>query len=127
MLHALRNRVMPYKDPRRRREHSKQYQKGRWKRSSRYRKAVKAERRILRERNAEFVNREKDQPCKDCGQRFPPYVMDFDHTGNDKIHAISFLVRNFASLERIRAEMNKCEVVCSNCHRMRTARRRANL
>ena len=51
---------------------------------------------------------------------FPVYVMDFDHRDpDDKEALISHLV-NALSLRRLVAEMAKCDVVCSNCHRIRT-------
>lgn len=31
-----------------------------------------------------LINTVKDVPCKDCGVRYPPYVMDFDHMGKSK-------------------------------------------
>jgi hypothetical protein len=64
----------------------------------------------------------KEVPCTDCGGRFPYYVMDFDHTGADKSQLVSKLV-NFGATQRLVDEMAKCEVVCANCHRVRTWRR----
>jgi hypothetical protein len=62
----------------------------------------------------------KNQPCADCGQRFPPYVMDFDHPpGTKKIAAVSRLVWD-GSTRVLLAEIAKCDLVCSNCHRIRT-------
>lgn len=59
-----------------------------------------------------------ETPCSDCGISYPPYVMDFDHIGDDKVMAVSKIVQY--SRERLIAEIAKCEVVCSNCHRIRT-------
>lgn len=64
----------------------------------------------------------KRAPCTDCGKRFHFTAMDFDHVGKDKLSNISKLVHN-GSLTRARAEMRKCELVCANCHRVRTWRR----
>jgi hypothetical protein len=65
----------------------------------------------------------KSVPCADCGNRFPYFVMDFDHRdGEEKLGNISSVV--FAwSWKRLLAEIAKCDVVCANCHRIRTARR----
>ncbi len=68
-----------------------------------------------------MVQEKKNRPCADCGERYPPYVMDFDHLG-DKVAPVSYMVPVYGS-ERILAEIAKCEVVCSNCHRLRTYRR----
>ena len=63
----------------------------------------------------------KSVPCKDCGQRFPTYCMDFDHLpGYKKIFNISKYQRQNKSLQQVINEITKCEVVCANCHRIRT-------
>jgi hypothetical protein len=67
----------------------------------------------------EIVNRIKDVPCMDCGNTFPPYVMDFDHRG-DKVDNVSRLSNNRVSIARIMEEIAKCDIVCANCHRIRT-------
>jgi hypothetical protein len=66
----------------------------------------------------------KDKPCADCGVKYPYYVMDFDHRdGVEKRGAMTrFLKRH--SREALLAEIAKCDVVCSNCHRERTYQRR---
>lgn len=63
----------------------------------------------------------KAVPCADCGGRFPSVVMDFDHRDPTiKVDPVSRMVNRALSWERIAAEMAKCDVVCSNCHRIRT-------
>lgn len=65
----------------------------------------------------------KKVPCSDCGQTFPPYVMDFDHM-HSKVGSISNLTINRRwSLDRLKEELKKCELVCANCHRIRTHER----
>lgn len=64
----------------------------------------------------QFLNEVKNVPCADCGVKYPPYVMDFDHLG-DKEFNIS---NGSMSLAKVKAEIEKCEVVCANCHRVRT-------
>lgn len=56
--------------------------------------------------------------CKDCGES-NPIVLEFDHIG-DKEFNISAAVTRGLSQTRIAAEIAKCEVVCANCHRIRT-------
>ena len=61
--------------------------------------------------------------CVDCGNSYPPFVMDFDHKNpSQKKFAISS--SKIAKWERILEEANKCELVCANCHRVRTHRQR---
>lgn len=72
-------------------------------------------------RNAEYVNKIKEATCTDCGIQYPPYVMDFDHLGEEaKIDGIANMVHRPTSLEKIQLEIEKCELVCANCHRIRT-------
>lgn len=77
---------------------------------------------VQQEINREFVDLVKSHPCMDCGQSFPPIAMDFDHVRGNKLRAISRMI-NQASLSDICDEMKKCELVCSNCHRIRTHKR----
>jgi hypothetical protein len=61
--------------------------------------------------------------CKDCGKTFPPVCMDFDHILEKTIN-ISLLPTNVKNIERVLEEISKCELVCANCHRIRTENRR---
>ena len=62
-------------------------------------------------------------PCTDCGVCYPPYVMDYDHVLGDKRGNVSSLVGSGRSAQA-RNEILKCELVCSNCHRIRTHNRK---
>jgi hypothetical protein len=73
-----------------------------------------------RRRNQEFVIQAKQKPCADCGNEYPSYVMDFDHVRGEKVANLGRLVNKPATLEAIANEIAKCDVVCSNCHRIRT-------
>ena len=59
--------------------------------------------------------------CVDCGYKKHPTALQFDHINDDK----EFSPARGAcySKERVRAQMAKCEVVCANCHAIRTYRR----
>ncbi len=59
-------------------------------------------------------------PCTDCGSRFPACCMDFDHRGGDKHREVGALVARSSPWETIAAEIAKCDLVCANCHRIRT-------
>jgi hypothetical protein len=79
----------------------------------------------LRERNKAYVNNLKaTTPCTDCGIIYPPYVMQFDHVGGDKRGAVANLVRGCVSIETLQIEIDKCELVCGNCHAERTHSRK---
>jgi hypothetical protein len=90
----------------------------------RHRAAAAANHAEVRERNKRVVREAKDRPCADCGQNFAPHVMDFDHVRGVKIGNIA-LLKTYAPTAVVLAEIAKCDVVCSNCHRIRTHDRRA--
>lgn len=63
-------------------------------------------------------------PCFDCGRSFDWFAMEFDHrAGTDKVAGVTRLAGQ-VSLKRLLEEIEKCDIVCANCHRMRTFARR---
>jgi len=61
--------------------------------------------------------------CADCGEA-DPVVLDFDHRpSEEKLTEVTVLVHNGYSWAVIAREIAKCDVVCANCHRRRTASR----
>lgn len=67
-----------------------------------------------------IVNSYKDKPCMDCGVKYPPFVMDFDHRDpSKKVAGINELIKT-GTMDQVIDEIEKCDVVCSNCHRVRT-------
>jgi hypothetical protein len=84
---------------------------------------------LYRQRNAlrviatrAAVRELKNKPCVDCKQMHPWYVMDFDHL-SDKISSVSAMVGAGLSLSKIKTEIAKCDLVCANCHRIRSHER----
>lgn len=61
--------------------------------------------------------------CLDCGEK-DIRVLEFDHVKDTKINDVSSLVWRACSIQTIKNEINKCEVVCANCHRIRTWERK---
>lgn len=75
-----------------------------------------------RTRNKQFLwNYLKLHPCIDCGEH-DPIVLEFDHVQEGKLNSVSNLANNGTSLNKLEAEINKCEVRCANCHRRKTAK-----
>ena len=66
-------------------------------------------------------------PCADCGKRWPPVAMDFDHVRGAKFKSVSLLISGAYKLDLIKQEIAKCDVVCACCHRIRTSKRGENL
>jgi hypothetical protein len=67
----------------------------------------------------EYVRQKKDNPCYDCKKKYPYYVMQFDHVRGEKFKELSKLISH-GSKKRIDEEIAKCELVCANCHAVRT-------
>jgi hypothetical protein len=112
---------MPRKDPEARREYNREYQRI-WYRKNKalHIQRVAVSRTMRRELLAERINSLKNRPCADCGGCFPPCAMDFDHVSGDKVDDVCGLLFDTGRWERILAEIAKCELVCANCHRIRT-------
>jgi hypothetical protein len=86
----------------------------------RHRELYRDKNRRKRERVRALVREYKSRPCADCKGLFPFYVMDFDHReGENKMAQVAMMVNN-VSLERLLDEIAKCDIVCANCHRVRT-------
>jgi hypothetical protein len=86
------------------------------------------------EKNREYVRRNqranrliireaKNRPCVDCGIQYPYYVMQFDHL-RDKLIGLSTGHAMGLGKVRLQEELDKCEVVCANCHAARTHTRK---
>jgi hypothetical protein len=65
-----------------------------------------------------LVNDLKSVSCLDCNGDFPPCAMDFHHV-RGKDSSIPKLVKQAVSEKRLLAEIEKCVVLCANCHRIR--------
>ena len=82
--------------------------------------AVRRKAALVAERTKLLVEFLRLHPCVDCGET-DPIVLEFDHLA-DKIFAISVGLRD-RPWQDVLDEIDKCDVVCANCHRRRTARR----
>lgn len=77
---------------------------------------LKDKAREITKRNREYVDKvKKNNSCKNCGESCSA-VLDFHHA-DEKHDDVSSLVSSEYSLERIKDEISKCVLICSNCHR----------
>jgi hypothetical protein len=91
---------MPYADPEQRREFFKQ----RYAQVSGWIRAYKVE-----------------HGCADCGYREHHAALEFDHIEGRVLGTVSSLAGS--SFARVLKEIARCEVVCRNCHGIRTHER----
>lgn len=101
-----------------------------------HRDELRAATNAARAKRREHVILAKAVPCADCHNRFPPECMDFDHRpGTTKHRRLSYKDNGYKRvpiavgalpLPQFLEEIAKCDVVCANCHRIRTAARKRN-
>jgi hypothetical protein len=74
--------------------------------------------KLKRQRNYDWVTQyKKSKNCSKC-EESRWYVLEFHHKDSeDKDKEIARLVSNGTSLERIISEIDKCELLCANCHK----------
>lgn len=61
----------------------------------------------------------KNHPCEDCGYS-NVLALEFHHVC-EKRDSVAALMNSICSVEELEEEINKCIVLCANCHRIRTA------
>jgi hypothetical protein len=105
---------MPYKDKEKRKEKNKEYQKKYYSQNKDY-YIQKAKENKLKGKQ-EFDNYKKNLKCEICGENHPA-TLDFHHKDpNEKELIVSKAVWT-RSWSGIKKEIDKCSVLCSNCHR----------
>jgi hypothetical protein len=100
-----------------------EYQKEHYKKNPQSIKTSIKRRRI---KTREWIKQKKNSPCIDCGKKYPWYVMDFDHVKGSKKFNLSIAANKVYSIKKIEEEIKKCELVCANCHRIRTFNKKIN-
>jgi hypothetical protein len=111
---------MPFNDREKRREASRRhYAKHREKVIAKAKVYSKAAKNRIRA----YINAYLEaNPCVDCGET-NVVVLEFDHVSDDKKFNISDATRHGYSMDKVTAEIAKCEVRCANCHRKKTYER----
>lgn len=94
----------------------KDYDRGWYKTNERRRNLLRKRAEERRIRNIKFIREYKlSKGCKRCGYNNSYFALEFHHRDEDKKYTISKM--NTLSLETIKKEIEKCDVLCSNCHR----------
>lgn len=83
----------------------------------------KRNRRRQKELQAFLRELKHNKRCKDCKKRFPYWQLQFDHLDpSSKLANVSSLTTR--GKKKLLEEIEKCDLVCANCHADRTFRRR---
>lgn len=86
-------------------------------------KSIRAQKRAEKWKLSQIIKTESG--CVDCGYNESPYALQFDHIYNNKKENVSNLIRSDYSWKTIKEEIEKCEIVCANCHAIRTHNRKS--
>jgi len=102
---------MPFKDLEKRRKYRRKW----------YSKNKSSEKAHVKRRKLEikkwFEDYKKNLKCSKCSEKHPSTI-DFHHKkGEKKEKGVSYLVANGYSINYIKKELNKCMILCANCHR----------
>ena len=115
LRHAARGRRQSWCRACHRANDAKRYRRFDAERLKQMRKNAKDRKQEVRRRIFAYLC---DRSCVDCGEP-DPVVLEFDHR-REKRGNVSELATRGLSWEAIRAEIDKCEVRCANCHRRKT-------
>jgi hypothetical protein len=106
---------MPYKDKEKQKEKNREYQKKHYENKKEYyiTKARESKKKVKQE----FDEYKKTLKCSMCEENHPA-TLDFHHTDpREKEIIISKAVSRNWGWESLNKEIDKCVVLCSNCHR----------
>ena len=107
---------MPQKDSEARRSYNSKYSKKWYAKNKKKKKeqSRKSRKRAVK-RNRKYVENYKlDSPCP-CGVT-EPCCLSFHHENGDKTGNISDMVNRGYGITRMQKEIDKCIVLCLNCH-----------
>ena len=97
-------------------ECQKAQEKQHYRESLERRESVRATTNSQKITNMILVEEARSQGCKKCGEK-RSYVLDFHHrNGEEKVETINHMIKS-ASSKTLQAELEKCDVLCANCHR----------
>ena len=109
---------MVHKCPEKRRQYKQEHHQ-------RTKKKKRKQQNQLKDKRQHLVLEEMQRrggKCAKCG--FSDIrALDWHHLDpNDKVNSVSEMIRNRVSMDKLQAEVDKCELICANCHRIEEQR-----
>ena len=109
---------MRYKDKNKQKEYQRKHHQ-------RTKKKKRKQQNQLKDKRQHLVLEEMQRrggKCAKCG--FSDIrALDWHHLDpNEKVNSISEMVRDRVSMDKLQAELDKCELICANCHRIEEQR-----
>jgi len=78
--------------------------------------------RCRRRKQSMVAEIKESEGCNNCGIDISPVALDLHHTDkDDKFMDVSTMITQGYSYDRIRKEVEKCDILCANCHRIETS------
>ena len=107
---------MPQKDPEKQKQYNKEYHKKYYQKNKKKKIAqAKRSNQMARKRNVELVSSyKKEKGCSICNEN-RPWCLDLHHL-KDKKKSISKMANKGWGWKTILKEIEKCQVLCRNCH-----------
>jgi hypothetical protein len=112
---------MPLKNPEERRKYHSNYMKNIW--YPKNRDVHLGYLKNLKNKLLKYIeDLKRKSSCVDCGISGSKYprILDFHHIRGSKKFDISAHSKYTLSIDKIKEEITKCDIVCANCHRIRT-------
>lgn len=108
------NEYMPYADKKKAQEYNKKYHLRTWAKRKAGHLVWRRKRRAMLA--TWLKNYKKDLFCVKCNENHPA-CLDFHHlNGQEKDNPIANMISEGYSIENITKEINKCIILCRNCH-----------
>ena len=109
---------MPYKDREKHKSQHKKYMNQRYKDDSVFREQIKNSAALGRKAMKEwYIETKSKLKCKICPENHVSCI-DFHHRDHsNKLFEVGDGMRRGLSKDKILSEMEKCDILCSNCHR----------
>ena len=75
---------------------------------------------IRRQQARVFRTYKEENGCVDCGEKYPHWMLDFDHRPEHEKLGSPIQIASTYNIKKAWEEVAKCDVVCPNCHRIRS-------
>ena len=102
------------------------YYKENWREPSSYKRNIekkKIYKKNLYNKVSQYLNDYKlSKGCQECGYKESPYALEFHHRDRKlkTKNVSSFRKSSWTQLDQIVEEVKKCDILCSNCHKILT-------
>lgn len=106
---------MPYKNPEQKKAYQKKYHAKWYEDNKESRKKQIKDR--LKKLKQKFRELKSTKSCEKCGES-ESFALDFHHVTINKRNNLSKMVHDGLGWESLVEEMEKCIILCSNCHRI---------